>query len=135
MPAASRQAVWAWCSPCAVTWSVVRAVPFSARHRPSKARTDVVSEPVPAVIGRRISTSLAVPNVLASGCSKPAPRSDSRMRSRLAACGYFTSTTVPPLNSIDRCRPLVARKNTAATNVSADTTLKIVAKRMNGMSL
>src|SRR6185295_16135037 len=42
--------------------------------------------------------------------------------------------TVPPVNSIEKCRPRVTRKKTAAKKVSADTMLKINACRMNGMS-
>ena len=43
--------------------------------------------------------------------------------------------TVPPVNSIDRCRPRVARKNTAATKVNAEMALNTSAWRMKGMSL
>jgi hypothetical protein len=43
--------------------------------------------------------------------------------------------TVPPVNSIDRCSPLWNRKNTAATKVSAEITLKTNAWRMKGISL
>src|SRR4028118_857772 len=42
--------------------------------------------------------------------------------------------TVPPVNSIEKCRPRVARKNTAARKVTSEITLKISACRMNGMS-
>src|SRR5678815_5065229 len=43
--------------------------------------------------------------------------------------------TVPPVNSIEKCRPRVARKKTAARNVSSEMTLNTSACRMNGMSL
>src|SRR4051794_11606814 len=42
--------------------------------------------------------------------------------------------TVPPVNSIEKCRPRVARKKTAARNVSNEMTLNTSACRMNGMS-
>src|ERR1041384_4659943 len=41
--------------------------------------------------------------------------------------------TVPPVNSSDRFRPLVARKNTAARNVISEITLNTSACRMNGI--
>src|SRR5690606_32366950 len=44
------------------------------------------------------------------------------------------SMTVPPVNSIDRCRPRVNRKNTAARNTTIDTALSIFAWRMKGIS-
>ena len=57
-----------------------------------------------------------------------------RTRSTSAACVYWASITVPPVNSIDRCRPRVVRKNTAAAKVMNEIALKTNAWRMNGMS-
>ena len=51
-----------------------------------------------------------------------------------AAWAYAASMTVPPVNSIEKCRPRVARKKTAARNVTSETTLSTSACRMNGMS-
>src|SRR5438128_12372083 len=42
--------------------------------------------------------------------------------------------TVPPVNSMEKFRPFVARKKTAARKVSSDTILNASACRMNGMS-
>src|SRR5258706_7484315 len=58
-----------------------------------------------------------------------------RIPSTFAGCWYLISITVPPVNSIEKFRPLVARKNTARRNVTSDTTLNASAWRMNGMSL
>jgi len=42
--------------------------------------------------------------------------------------------TVPPVNSTDRCRPRVSRKNTASAKVMKEIALKINACFMKGMS-
>ena len=41
--------------------------------------------------------------------------------------------TVPPVNSIDRCRPLKIRKPTAIRNVSTEIAFRISEYRMNGI--
>src|SRR5678815_1459292 len=51
-----------------------------------------------------------------------------------AGWAYCVSMTVPPVNSIEKCSPRVARKKTAARNVSSEMTLNTSACRMNGMS-
>src|SRR5258706_1500650 len=58
-----------------------------------------------------------------------------RIPSTFAGCWYLISITVPPVTSIEKFRPLVARKNTARRKVRSDTTLNASAWRMNGMSL
>ena len=42
--------------------------------------------------------------------------------------------TVPPVNSMEKCRPFTARNATAAMNVSSEMMLNVSACRMNGMS-
>jgi len=44
------------------------------------------------------------------------------------------STAVPPVNSMEKFRPRVTRKKTAARNVSSEMMLNTSACRMNGMS-
>ncbi len=88
----------------------------------------------PCLTGRRMSTSRDVPKFCTAASEKPSPPSSLRMRDRSAACGVAISMTVPPVNSTEKCSPRVARKNTAAMNVTIDTTLNHSAWRMNGMS-
>src|SRR5260364_105020 len=56
------------------------------------------------------------------------------MGSSCAGCGYWTSSTVPPVNSMDRCSPRLSRKKMAAMNVSSEMMLIISARCMNGIS-
>jgi len=58
----------------------------------------------------------------------------SRTLPKSAVCAYSTSSTVPPVNSTEKCRPRVIRKKTAAKKVSAEMTLNTSAWRMKGMS-
>lgn len=76
---------------------------------------------------------------------EPEPFSELRLSGSLGNCRHLlgpvlrelslTSTTVPPVNSTDRCSPRVTRKNTARTKVRIEITLKINAYFMKGMSL
>ena len=42
--------------------------------------------------------------------------------------------SVPPVNSTDKCKPRLNRKNTAAKKVASEIRLNTIACRMNGMS-
>ena len=64
----------------------------------------------------------------------PAPATVPRTFRCRPAARRRTSITVPPVNSIEKCRPRVTRKNTAARKVSNEMTLNTSACRMNGMS-
>ena len=59
----------------------------------------------------------------------------SRMGSMATGCAKLTSIRVPPVNSTDKCRPRLKRKNTAAKKVINEIALNTKAWRMNGMSL
>src|SRR5260364_374468 len=92
------------------------------------------AEDSPGVNGRRINTSLEVPKVCTCASRKPSAFSVARMGSSCAGCGYWTSSTVPPVNSMDRCSPRLSRKKMAAMNVSVEMMLNISARCMNGIS-
>jgi len=121
-----------WRSPfsvaCVLTW------PASAVHSaPNTLPTSSACFIWPRS-GMRMSTSREVPKF----CTWTSPRcrvsTASRVLARLAAWAYCTSMSEPPVNSMEKCRPRVTRKKTAAAKVKNEMTLKTSACRMNGMS-
>ena len=90
---------------------------------------------LPLAAGMRISTSRAEPKFCTCTSLIPKAAMRSRMGSMATGCAKLTSIKVPPVNSTERCRPRLKRKNTAAKKVSKEIALNTKAWRMNGMSL
>ena len=78
-----------------------------------------------------IETVASVDCVLHSSSNASSPQQQQQQRVDVA----HTVVVVPPVNSTDRCRPRVKRKKTASAKVISDIALRILACRINGMSL
>jgi len=104
-------------------YSLRWTVPASARHTAAKTCSATSDCLTPLRTGTRISTSRELPKVCTWTSPRPSASTACRVFCTSALCAYSTSTSVPPVNSIDRFRPRVARKNTAMTKATTETAL------------